>query len=178
MEEDGDHMETEEESRKSGINLGNFRTEAEVLAVLHIKHPWMKVERRLTRTGNALLVHKDNRSQKLLMEVKSINGKECSFQPAETTFRKTYIMYNGRTAITRRGGTRGLQNHKMDEGETDDHNDGHMMKVVLSGKQHPPPPRFIRGYGSYRLRPYIREPRQCFNFKNFGHADRTCRSYV
>ena len=35
------------------------------------------------------------------------------------------IMYNGRTAITRRGYTRGLQDDKMDEGDTDDHNDGH-----------------------------------------------------
>ena len=67
-------------------------TEAEILAVLHLKYPWVKVQMRLTRTGNALLFPKDNRSQKLLMEVKSINGKECSLQPAETTFRKTYIM--------------------------------------------------------------------------------------
>ena len=35
------------------------------------------------------------------------------------------IMYNGRTAITRRAGTRGLQDDKMDEGDTDDPNDDH-----------------------------------------------------
>ena len=60
MVENGDHMETEEECRKFGINLGNFRTEAEVLAVLHLKY-WVKVQRWSTKTGNALLVPKDNR---------------------------------------------------------------------------------------------------------------------
>ena len=49
----------------------------------------------------------------MLMEVKSINGKG---RP---------IMYNGRTTITRRGGTTVLQDEEMDEGDTDDHNDGH-----------------------------------------------------
>ena len=34
-------------------------------------------------------------------------------------------MYNGRTAITRRGGTRGQQDDKMDEGDTYNHNRGH-----------------------------------------------------
>ena len=38
VEEYGDHMETEEECRKLGINLENYRTEAEVLAVLHLKY--------------------------------------------------------------------------------------------------------------------------------------------
>ena len=51
------------------------------------------------------------------------------------------IMCNGITAITIRGGTRGLQADKMDEGDTDPTD---LMKVVLSGKQHPP--RCTRGY--------------------------------
>ena len=100
VEEDGDHMETEEECRKFGINLGNFRTKADVLTVLHLKYPWVKVHRRLTRTRFALLVCKDNWSQKLLMEVKSFNDKKCSFQPVETTFRKTYIILGVPSCIT------------------------------------------------------------------------------
>ena len=81
VEEYGDHMETEEECQKFGINLGNFRTEAEVLAVLHLKYPWVKVQRRLTRIYNAFLVPKDNQSKKLLMEVKSIVGNNYSSPP-------------------------------------------------------------------------------------------------
>ena len=80
-------------------------------------------------------------------------------------------MYNGRTAITRRGGTK----CKMDEGNRDDHNDGHDKGGPL---REATPPRFTRGYGSYRMRPYIREPLQCFNGQKFGHEDCTCRSNV
>ena len=90
--EDGHQTETEEACRKFGIKLGNYRTEVEALAVLHIKYPWVKIQRRLIGTGSALLVHKDKTTVlKMLMEVKYINGKGSP------------IMYNGRTTITRRG---------------------------------------------------------------------------
>ena len=56
--------------------------EAELLAVLHLNYSWVKVQRRLTKMSNAFLVPKADQSQKLLMEVKSINGKQCSFHPA------------------------------------------------------------------------------------------------
>ena len=58
------------------------------------------------------------------------------------------IMYKGRTDITRRGGTWGIQDDKMDEGDTDDHNDGHDEGSPLreTTKLPPPPPRFTRGY--------------------------------
>ena len=95
-EEDGEHTETEETFRKFGINLGSFRTEADILADLHLKYPWVKVVRRITRTGNALLVPKDERSRKLLTEV----GKECSFQPMNTMFRETYILMGVPSCIT------------------------------------------------------------------------------
>ena len=80
-EEDGEHTETEETIRKFRINLGNFRTEAEILAELNLKYPRVKVERRITRTGNALLVPKDDRSRKLLTEVKDLNGKSAPSDP-------------------------------------------------------------------------------------------------
>ena len=47
-----------------------------------------------------------------------------------------------------------------------------MVKVVLAGKQHPA--RFTRGYGSYRMRPFVKSPLQCFNCQRFGHTARTC----
>ena len=46
-----------------------------------------------------------------------------------------------------------------------------MVKVLLSGKQHPA--RF-RGYGRYRMRPFVKAPQQCFNCQSFGHMARTC----
>ena len=46
-----------------------------------------------------------------------------------------------------------------------------MVKVVLSGKQHPE--RFSRVYGSYRMRPFVQAPQQCFNCQRFGHMART-----
>ena len=38
-EEDGEQTETVETFRKFGINLGSFRTEADILAELHLKYP-------------------------------------------------------------------------------------------------------------------------------------------
>ena len=37
-------------------------------------------------------------------------------------------MFNGRTTSTRRGDTRGLQDEKLDEGDTDNHNDGYELR--------------------------------------------------
>ena len=94
-EEDGEHMETDETLRKFGINPGSFRTEVEILAELHLKYIWVKVVRRITQTGNALLVLKDDQSRKLLTEVMDLSEKECSFRPMDTMFRKIYILHNG-----------------------------------------------------------------------------------
>ena len=93
-EEDAEHTEKED------INLGSFRMEAEILSELHLKYPWVKVVRRITRTGNALLAPKDDRSRKLLTEVKDLKGKQCSFRPMDTMFRKTYILMEVPSCIT------------------------------------------------------------------------------
>ena len=45
-------------------------------------------------------------------------------------------------------------------------------EVVLSGKKHPE--GFIRGYGSYRMQPFVKAPEQCFNRQRFDHMARTC----
>ena len=79
------------------------------------------------------------------MGVKSIIGKECSFQPAETTFRETYIMMGVPSCITEE---LLLQDEEVLEAsrmtkwikQTQTTTTTDMMKVVLSGKQHPPPP--------------------------------------
>ena len=66
--------------RKFGIILGEFRTEVEVLADLHLKYPWIQPTRRMNGAGSAILITKDDRSRKLLAELKTLNGKECSFR--------------------------------------------------------------------------------------------------
>ena len=48
-----------------------------------------------------------------------------------------------------------------------------IVKVVLKGKEHFA--RFTRGYGSFRIRPFVKGPQQCFNCQKFGHHARTCR---
>ena len=52
-------------------------------------------------------------------------------------------MYNGRTTLTRRGGTRCLQDDNMDEGDTDHHNGRYDEGGLL--REATPPPRFTRG---------------------------------
>ena len=60
------------------------------------KIPLDESTKEATKEGHALLVPTENRSKKLLMKVKSTNGKDYSFQPAETTLHHDgcAIMYN------------------------------------------------------------------------------------
>ena len=51
-----------------------------------------------------------------------------------------------------------------------------MVKVVLTGKEQST--RFTRGYGSFRMRPFVKVPQQCFNCQKFNHHARTCRSEI
>ena len=150
-EEYGEHTETEETLRKSGINLGRFRTEAEILVELHLKYLWVKVARRITRTGNALFVPKDDRSRKLLTEVKDLNGKECSFPPMDTMFKKTYILMGVPSYITEELLLQDgmvLEDTRMTNwnNNTKLANRTDMVKVALTSKEHSA--RFSRGYGS------------------------------
>ena len=117
-EEDGEHTETEETFRTFGIYLGSFRTEAEILAELHLKYPWVKVARRITWTWNALLVPNDDRSRKLLVEVKDFNGKECSLRhyvQEDLHLDGSSILHNGGTPPTGRYGTRRHTDDKMEQ---------------------------------------------------------------
>ena len=138
-EEDGEHTKTGETFRKFGRNLGSFRTEAEILAVLHLKYPWVKIVRRIRRTDNTLLFTKDYRSRKVLTEVKDLNGKEYSFQPMDTMFKKTYILMGVPSCITDNSSysTIGHTDDKMEQqhkiGKPHRHGDGSFNR---EGKLH------------------------------------------
>ena len=165
------------QGKKFTIELGAYRTEAEVLAATHIKFPWMRVTRRSTATGSAVLLTKDVRTEELLLGIQNINEKTCSFKLMEQEQKRTYILMGVPQCVTPEllkqddvvleaiRMTKWDNNAKMST-PTD------MVKVVLTGNTHPA--RFTRGYGSYRMRPFVYGPPQCFNCQKFGHHARTC----
>ena len=63
---------------------------------------------------------------------------------------------------------------KWNNTKLDNHTD--MVKVVLTGKEQSV--RFTRGYGSFRMRPFVKGSQRCFNCQKFGHHARTCRLEV
>ena len=73
--EEDEVMEEGVTGRKFGIILGGFRTEVEVLAELHLRYPWIQLTRRINGTGSAILITKDDRTTKLLSDLKTINGR-------------------------------------------------------------------------------------------------------
>ena len=183
MEEYGNNEDMEEGAmcRKFGIMLGCFHTEVEVLADLHLRYPWVQLTRRINGAGNAILIAKDDRSRILLAELKAINRKECSFRPLGNQTRKAYIMMGVPSCVTEellKQDNEVLEASRMTKWNTEKQKSEltNMIRVVLVGKQHPV--RFTRGYGSFRMRPFVREPLQCFNCQKFGHQARTCRSDV
>ena len=159
------------------VELGDYRTKPEILAELHLRYPWVKLGRRNGVSGNAHLTAKDERSRALLAGLRTLNGKTCAFLPPESGTRRTFILMGVPRCITEK---LLLQDEQVLEAErmtrwnsaaklavpTD------MVKIVLTGKQHPA--RFSRGYGSYRMRPFVKAPQQCFNCQRFGHMARTC----
>ena len=173
------NMESKEKDpcRKFVIELGEYRTEPEVLAHLHLRYPWVKLSRKNGVNGNAQLFTKDERSRVLLVGLRTIDGKACSFRPLESGPRRTYILMGVPSCITEQ---LLMQDEEVLEAERMTRWDPtaklakptDMMKVTLSGKQHPP--RFSRGYGSYRMRLFVKKPQQCFNCQKFGHMARTC----
>ena len=130
------------------MELGDYRTEPEILAELHLNYPWVKLGRRNGVSGNAHLTAKDERSRALLVGLRTLNGKTCVFLPLESWTRRTYILMGVPRCIT---ANLLLQDEQVHDAErmtcwdpaaklavpTD------MVKVVLSGKQHPA--RFQQG---------------------------------
>ena len=163
--------------RKFVVELGDYRTEPEILAELHLRYPWVKLGRRSGMSGNAHLTARDERSRALLADIRSLNGKTCAFLPLESGTRRTFILMGVPKCITEK---LLLQDEQVLVAERMTRWDAtakvavptDMVKVVLAGKQHPA--RFTRGYGSYRMRPFVKSPLQCFNCQRFGHTARTC----
>ena len=128
--------------RKFGIILGGFRTEVEVMAEIHLRYPWIQLTRRSNGAGSALLITKDDRSRKLLTDLKTINGKECSFRPLGNQARKAYIMMGVLSCVTEellQQNKEVLEASRMTKWHTEKQQaePTHMVKVVLVGKQHP-----------------------------------------
>ena len=89
--------------------------EAEILAELHLNHPWVKVVRRITRTGNALLVANDDRSRKLLTEVKELLPTHGHYVQEDLHLAGSPILHNRGTPPTGRYGTRGHTDDKVEQ---------------------------------------------------------------
>ena len=112
-------------------------------------------------SGNADLTAKDERSRALLAGLHSLNGKTCAFLPLESGTRRTFILMGVPKCITEK---LLLQDEQVLDAERMTRWDAaakvavptDMVKVVLAGKQHPA--RFTRGYGSYRMRPFVKAP--------------------
>ena len=159
---------------KFGVELGDYRTEPEILAELNLRYPWVKLGSRNGVSVNAHLTAKDERSRALL---RSLNGKTCAFLPLESGTRRTFILMGVTRCITEK---LLLQDEQVLDAERMTRWDSaaklavptDMVKVVLSGKQHPA--GFSRAYGSYRMRPFVKAPQQYFNCQRFGHMARTC----
>ena len=102
MEKDGNNVDIKKETtyQKFNIILGDFRTQVEVLAELHLTYPWVQLTRRINCAGNAILITKDDRTMNLLAEQKTINGKECSFRPLGNQIRKAYMMMGVPSCVT------------------------------------------------------------------------------
>ena len=165
--------------RKFGIILGAFRTEVEVLAELHLMYPWVNVTRRTNGAGNAILITKDDRTRKLLADFKEVNGKDCAFGPLGNRAKKAYIMMGVPACVTEElllQDKEVIEASRMTKWNTEKKKaePTNLVKIVLAGKQHPV--RFTRGYGRFRLRPFVSRPLQRFNCQKFGHQARTCRS--
>ena len=59
------------------MELGDYRTEPEILADIHLRYPWVKLGRRNRVSGNAHHTAKDERSRVLLAGLRTLNGKTC-----------------------------------------------------------------------------------------------------
>ena len=72
------------------VELGDYHTEPEILAELHLRYPWVKLVRRNGMSDNAHLTAKDERSRALLAGLRSLNGKTCAFLPLEAGTRRAH----------------------------------------------------------------------------------------
>ena len=134
--------------------------------------PWINLTRRTNGAGSAILITKDDRSRNLLTDLKKINGKDCAFRPLGNQAKKAYIMMGVTTCVTEElllQDKEVIEAARMTKWNTEKQQaePTNLVRIVLVGKQHPV--RFTRRYGSFRLRPFVSRPLQCFNCQKFGH---------
>ena len=111
---------------------------------------------------------KEHQRERVLLPPTGESSKEGINIDGSTNLRDRGITPTGQ------GGPRSLPDDQVEHRKTI--GGTHQFGQVLVGKQHPV--RFTRGYGSFRLGPFVSRPLQCFNCQKFGHQARTCRSKV
>ena len=82
------------------VELGDYRTEPEILAELLLSYPWVKLGRRNWVSGNAHLAAKGEISRALLAGLQTLNGKTCAFLPQGSGTRRTFILMGVPRCIT------------------------------------------------------------------------------
>ena len=160
------------------IITGDFRTEPEVLAMLHVEHPAVKIKIKNTHTRSSILISRDEMTINLLESLDNIRGKKVSFNRMEPAGEsRTYVLMGvplcvpenlpqaDPAVISATRMTRWCKQSKSAQPTE-------MVKVQLAGKEHPP--RFTRGYGSYKMRTFNPGPLQCFNCQKYGHLVVSC----
>ena len=160
------------------IITGDFRTEPEVLAMLHVEHPAVKIKIKNTRTRSSILITRDEMTINLLESLDNIRGKKVSFNRMEPAGEsRTYVLMGvplcvpeellqaDPAVISATRMTRWCKQSKSAQPTE-------MVKIQLAGKEHPL--RFTRGYGSYKMRTFNPGPLQCFNCQKYGHLAVSC----
>ena len=160
------------------IITGDFRTEPEVLAMLHVEHPAVKIKIKNTRTRFSILIARDEMTINLLESLDNIRGKKVSFNRMEPAGEsRTYVLMGVSLCIPEEllqadpaviSATRMTRWCKQSTSAQPTE----MVKVQLAGKEHPP--RFTRGYGSYKMRTFNPGSLQCFNCQKYGHLAVSC----
>ena len=160
------------------IIRGDFRTEPEVLAMLHVQHPAVKIKIKNTRTRSSFLITRNEITINLLESLDNIRGKKVSFnrmEPAEES--RTYLLMGVPLCVPDEllkadpgviSATRMARWCKQSKSAQPTE----MVKVQLAGKEHLP--RFTRGYGSYKMRTFNPGPLQCFNCQKYRHLAISC----
>ena len=160
------------------IITGGFLTEPEVLAMLHVEHPAVKIKIRNTCTRSSIHITRDKMTINLLESLDNIRGKKVSFNRMEPAGEsRTYVLMGvplcvpegllqaDPAVISAIRMTRWCKQSKSAQPTE-------MVKVQLAGKEHPP--RFTRGYGSYKMKTFNPGLLQCFNCQKNGHLAVSC----
>ena len=84
------------------IITGDFRMEPEVLAMLHVEHPAVKIKIKNTRTRSSILITRDEMTIKLLV-IRQHKREENVIQPHGTCWREPYLRADKGVVVCSRG---------------------------------------------------------------------------